>query len=40
MSLTGGAFATPVVVIDGEVSMGFDPEWMSRQLGLDGETER
>ena len=36
MSLTGGAFVTPVVVIDDEVRMGFDPDWMRQRLGLDG----
>ena len=33
--LTGGAFATPTVVIDGEARVGFDPDWMGERLGLE-----
>lgn len=31
---TGGAVGTPTVVIGDEARIGFDPEWMSRRLGL------
>lgn len=35
-SMTGGAFATPTVVIGEEARVGFHPEWMRDRLGLGG----
>lgn len=31
---TGGPYGTPTVVIQNEARVGFDPQWMSEQLGL------
>jgi len=31
-AITGGHVATPVVVIDDEFIMGFDPEWIEARL--------
>lgn len=32
---TGGPIGTPVVIIDGEARIGFDPDWMTARLGLE-----
>ncbi len=34
---TDGLTGTPAVVIDSEARIGFDPEWMRLQLGIDGQ---
>lgn len=33
-AVTGGPVGTPTVVVDGEVRLGFDEEWLRRELGL------
>ncbi len=34
-AITGGHVATPVVVIDGEFIIGFDPDWIEARLQPD-----
>ena len=31
-AVTGGPMATPTLVIDGDVRVGFDPEWIDEKL--------
>ena len=33
-NLTGGQDTVPVIVIDGEVHVGFDQPWLERKLGM------
>ena len=34
-AVTGGPAATPTVVVDGEVIVGFDADWLGERLGID-----